>query len=887
MGEKGKRKRLLAMLMAISLLIADIPLFPGMTRVHAEPEGGGEKTVTGLGTACISGPSIPSDATDPWKGSYVYFGMYDRDTEDEEEAYPVKYRVLSGNTTRFSEGSGKHTMFLDCDTILYRVRFDDNGGANPGAQKANEWAFSNLWSSLNKGETSFLYRGFSAAERGAIAESTIAAHPLKSSVSYDKVSGDELNCDEIGADEVDVPYQIKIDYADYVALSEDRIFVLDAEDAVNPLYGYFSTLYDTQTRVKTYENAKPKEDPIQFWWLRSAGTHERLFHGVGSVMKAGQISWLDSYCPYAGVSPALNIDLSCVVFSSLIPSESAAGNTYKLTISDNDLMISATDVTSDGDNVTLSYTISDDSDLSAPTQVSLVVTDGTWTENGWSEGARLIHYEKIRDIDETGPVINGTASFALNNDWNDGYHYYIVAEDVKGGLQTDIASRPVEISFSKCAQTVNAPAAVAGLKYNGTLQKLVSPAVVVKGNKAPGSIEYSLDNTSWSSAIPTGTDAGDYSIYWRVAGNSGFNAFVSDRPVSARIAEADPVTPSGPDDKEVVTPVPDDKDVVIPVPDDKDRPLPDKSEEAMSPVPRVDHEAAYQWIYLVKGQKFTDEMFKGWTVDDANRKNISVSKKGVVNAKKITEKAVLTSPDKTKTVSVNICHPSVIKKLKLEAGVSEDIVIKDKNENLAVLWVSSNPDAATVDRNGHVVAIAKGKAVITAYINGKAYKCTLTVTETAAAASRVVHLNIGGTKKISLKGVKKYQWSISGNGTDILKPLKGNKFKGQAAGVVSLNTVDPKTNKVYTATVYVEDITIKTDGITAGRKNKYSIKMKAGETKEIKFANVQQPVLFKSSKPEYVYATGSGVIRAVKKGKGKLTAKINGKTVTINVVVEQ
>ncbi|MBP5609477.1 MAG: hypothetical protein J6X66_14570 [Lachnospiraceae bacterium] len=47
-----------------------------------------------------------------------------------------------------------------------------------------------------------------------------------------------------------------------------------------------------------------------------------------------------------------------------------------------------------------------------------------------------------------------------------------------------------------------------------------------------------------------------------------------------------------------------------------------------------------------------------------------------------------------------------------------------------------------------------------------------------------------------------------------------------------------------------------------------------------------QPVVFKSSKPDIAFMDENGKVTARRKGKAKFTTKIDGKTVTINVVVE-
>ena len=62
-----------------------------------------------------------------------------------------------------------------------------------------------------------------------------------------------------------------------------------------------------------------------------------------------------------------------------------------------------------------------------------------------------------------------------------------------------------------------APTAMTGLKYNGNDQALVS-----KGTATGGTMQYRLDNTTWSTAIPKGKDAKTYTVYYMVKGGSDY-----------------------------------------------------------------------------------------------------------------------------------------------------------------------------------------------------------------------------------------------------------------------------------------------------------------------------------------------------------------------------
>ena len=69
------------------------------------------------------------------------------------------------------------------------------------------------------------------------------------------------------------------------------------------------------------------------------------------------------------------------------------------------------------------------------------------------------------------------------------------------------------------ASVTDAPKAKTDLKYTGSDQDLLGFA----GNANGGTMQYSLDNSHWSTAIPMGKDAGEYTVYYKAKGNSGYS----------------------------------------------------------------------------------------------------------------------------------------------------------------------------------------------------------------------------------------------------------------------------------------------------------------------------------------------------------------------------
>ncbi len=306
------------------------------------------------------------------------------------------------------------------------------------------------------------------------------------------------------------------------------------------------------------------------------------------------------------------------------------------------------------------------------------------------------------------------------------------------------------------------------------------------------------------------------------------------------------------------------------------------SESAFNNTPSINADAAEQDLWLVQGQKFTME--SGWTLANpkADKKYVSLSNKGAFKAKKVTVAPVVLVKGDRK-INVTITKPEIEKKFTIvhdeENNESRKVQFTYDVDHLNVYWYSAAPDVAVVDQDGTVTAVGKGKAKITAYIYGCAYNCTVTVNE-LKTENRTLHVNVGGSKSVSLTKSNKPVWS---SGDTTVAMMKKSKVTGVAAGHTDLTAV-MKDGSIYTVALTVEDITLKNCQPAKG-KNKYNMTLKAGESVALAFVSVEQEYVFKSSKPDVAYVDEDGWVVAKAAGKTKLTTKINGKTVTVNVVV--
>lgn len=125
-----------------------------------------------------------------------------------------------------------------------------------------------------------------------------------------------------------------------------------------------------------------------------------------------------------------------------------------------------------------------------------------------------------------GTAINGTMAYSLDritwsastpqatNAGNYTVYYRVVGDDTHGDIEPNPNS--VEVTIAKAASVITVvPTAKIGLVYTG------APLTLIQAGEATGGeMQYSLDNSNWSTNLPTGTDASDYTVYYRVVGDA-------------------------------------------------------------------------------------------------------------------------------------------------------------------------------------------------------------------------------------------------------------------------------------------------------------------------------------------------------------------------------
>ncbi len=181
-----------------------------------------------------------------------------------------------------------------------------------------------------------------------------------------------------------------------------------------------------------------------------------------------------------------------------------------------------------------------------------------------------------------------------------------------------------------------------------------------------------------------------------------------------------------------------------------------------------------------------------------------------------------------------------------------------------------------ITKSGKLTAIGVGETELTATSGSAALKFKIVV---SAPVTQIVHLNVNSSKTIKIYGTKgALAWRGEVNGLQITK----NKIKALSSGMRTITA--QYENFEYKVIIYAEDPSIVTKEIS-GAYPKYTLQMKVGETVAITEKETYQNILYRSNKNNIAFADEAGVITARSSGKATITAKVNGKKITIVVNV--
>ena len=178
-----------------------------------------------------------------------------------------------------------------------------------------------------------------------------------------------------------------------------------------------------------------------------------------------------------------------------------------------------------------------------------LVSVGDLTGKTYNESAQEPTFvgSLIRDTDYTvSYAVKSGSTGALNSDGKPvGAGTYVVTVAGKGGYTGSFTK---DFKIDKATPVYIAPTAKTGLAYTGSVLELITAGSVSKG----GEMQYKLNSGAYSTTIPTATDAGNYTVHFKIVENNNYNA-IAEKQVGTgaiNIAQVEWGTPT-----ETLTPV--------------------------------------------------------------------------------------------------------------------------------------------------------------------------------------------------------------------------------------------------------------------------------------------------------------------------------------------
>lgn len=173
------------------------------------------------------------------------------------------------------------------------------------------------------------------------------------------------------------------------------------------------------------------------------------------------------------------------------------------------------------------------------TAINVTIAKANPTYTAPTAKSGLVYNASAQELLNAGTSNDGTISYSDDNEnWSSNVtsktnagDYTVYWKLTGDANHNDIASTAISVSIAKVTPTVTTPTAKV-LTYDGTAQELVNA-----GSTDFGTLQYSLDDETYGTSIPSGTNAGDYSVYYRVVGDSNIND-VAVQSVSCSIGKA-------------------------------------------------------------------------------------------------------------------------------------------------------------------------------------------------------------------------------------------------------------------------------------------------------------------------------------------------------------
>ncbi|MDE6492520.1 MAG: hypothetical protein K2L37_05180 [Lactobacillus sp.] len=292
----------------------------------------------------IENPVAGGD-NDNWSGNYIYFGNYPQSDTSGSTKEPIRWRVLdksnaqwkgstpTDNGFAYNIGSGSNKggrqnapvggngMLLYSDLALdakqYHPTYNSGNEVNELCWSGNGggsgkgctlWAWLNgygnesVWGGASVPASPFLTNAFTSAEQNVIMPT--------------KVYSEDLLSDRNGA----------TNYASSArtSLTQDKIFVPSHNEMSNTSYGFVSSTGSSNTRSFQFSGYSNNLKQDAYSWLRSPGLNPYSAFAT-LLISDGLVSYGYFVNNTFGICPALNLNLTSVIFASEAAESGSSG----------------------------------------------------------------------------------------------------------------------------------------------------------------------------------------------------------------------------------------------------------------------------------------------------------------------------------------------------------------------------------------------------------------------------------------------------------------------------------------------------------------------------------------------------------------------------------
>ena len=167
--------------------------------------------------------------------------------------------------------------------------------------------------------------------------------------------------------------------------------------------------------------------------------------------------------------------------------------------------------------------------------ITLTANDPTLTK---APTAKTLTYNGgAQQLVNAGTATNGSLQYGLSSNSLSGTipsatnaGTYTVYYNVKGNTNFNtLDTANVKVTIKKANSSYTTEPAAKELTWSGEAQELVT-----QGTATGGTVQYKLGDGAWSTAIPTATEVGDYTVYYKVVGDANHND-TAEKSVTATI----------------------------------------------------------------------------------------------------------------------------------------------------------------------------------------------------------------------------------------------------------------------------------------------------------------------------------------------------------------